>query len=75
MDTKLILSQKPLLVSIPHNGEQVVEECPWLKELDEVTLMFDVDRFVAEMYQAGLDQHKIPRVITPYHRYVVDCNR
>ena len=75
MNTNLALSKKPILVSIPHNGEQVVEECPWLKELDEVTLMFDVDRFVAKMYQAGLEQYQIPRVITPYHRYVVDCNR
>lgn len=75
MSIENALSKKPILVSIPHNGEQVVEECPWLKELDEVTLMYDVDRFVADMYQSALDQHKIPTVITPYHRYVVDCNR
>ena len=66
---------KPLLVSIPHNGEQIVEETTWLKDLDEVTLMYDVDRFIYPMYESVLDQYKIPRVVTPYHRYVVDCNR
>lgn len=66
---------KPLLVSIPHNGEQIVDETYWLKNLDEITLMYDVDRFIYPMYESVLDQCKIPRVVTPYHRYVVDCNR
>ncbi len=66
---------KPLLASIPHNGEKIVEETYWLKDLDEVTLMYDVDRFIYSMYESVLDQYKIPRVVTPYHRYVVDCNR
>ncbi len=69
------VNKKPLLVSIPHSGEEVVDECYWLKELDEVTLMYDVDRFVDKMYQSALDQYEIPKVVTPYHRYVVDCNR
>ena len=60
---------------MPHSGEQVTEEAHWLKNLDEVTLMYDVDRFVDRMYQPALDQFEIRRVTTPYHRYVVDCNR
>ena len=75
MKREFLTYKKPLLVSIPHTGEQIVEESFWLKELDEVTLMYDVDRFVDQMYEQALDQHKVPRVITPYHRYVVDCNR
>ena len=66
---------KPFLVSIPHSGEQIVEESDWLKDLDEITLMYDVDRFIDQMYQSALDRYEIPKVITPYHRYVVDCNR
>ena len=63
------------MVSIPHSGEQVGEEAYWLKNLDEVTLMYDVDRFIDLMYQPALDSLKIPKVITPWHRYLVDCNR
>ena len=66
---------KSLLVSIPHNGEQIVDETYWLTGLDEVTLMYDVDRFIYQMYEFALNQHAIPKVVTPYHRYVVDCNR
>ena len=33
------------------------------------------NRFVDRMYQPALDQFEIRRVTTPYHRYVVDCNR
>jgi len=66
---------KPFLVSIPHSGEQIVEESYWLKDLDEITLMYDVDRFIDQMYQFALSHYKIPKVTTPYHRYVVDCNR
>ncbi len=66
---------KSLLVSIPHSGEQVGEEADWLKNLPEATLMCDVDRFVDKLYQPVLNQLKIPHVITPWHRYMVDCNR
>lgn len=66
---------KPILVSIPHNGEKIVEETHWLEGLDEVTLMYDVDRFVHQMYESAFAQYNIPKVVTEYHRYVVDCNR
>lgn len=66
---------KPLLVSIPHSGEEIVEETHWLKNLDEVTLMYDVDRFIDQMYETVLSKYNIPRVLARYHRYVVDCNR
>ena len=67
--------KKPLLVSIPHAGEKVAEEAYWLKGLPEVTLMYDVDRFVDQMYKEVLEQYQIPAVVTEWHRYVVDCNR
>ncbi|MDE0118498.1 MAG: N-formylglutamate amidohydrolase [Bdellovibrionales bacterium] len=69
------MNKKPLLVSIPHSGEKIVDECAWLKDLDEVTLMYDVDRFVDQMYESVLSKYNIPKVVTEYHRYVVDCNR
>ena len=70
-----IEAKKPLLVSIPHSGEQVGEEAYWLKGLDEVTLMYDVDRFIDRIYAPALELSDIPKVITPWHRYLVDCNR
>ena len=67
--------KKPLLFSIPHSGEQVPEEAYWLKGLPEVTLMYDVDRFVDRLYEPGLKECQIPGVVAPYHRYAIDCNR
>ena len=67
--------KKPLIASIPHAGEKVAEEAYWLKDLPEITLMYDVDRFVDQMYQKALEQCEIPTVMTHWHRYVVDCNR
>ena len=69
------MKKKALLVSIPHSGEKVSEEAYWLKNLNEVTLMYDVDRFIDRMYEPALNQHEVPKVITPWHRYLVDCNR
>ena len=67
--------KKPLIASIPHAGEDIAEEAYWLKNLPEVTLMYDVDRFIDRIYQPALEQHQIPTVTTKWHRYVVDCNR
>lgn len=66
---------KPLLVSIPHSGEQVPPEASWLNGLSEPVLMCDVDRFVDQLYVETLNSLKIPHVVTPWHRYVVDLNR
>lgn len=65
----------PFFISIPHSGEQVPEECGWLLGLKETVLMCDVDRYVDQLYAEALSQNKIPSVITPWHRYVVDLNR
>ncbi len=66
---------KAFFVTIPHSGEQVPEEAPWLKGLDEKVLMCDVDRFVDRLYEPALDQLGLPRIVTPWHRYLVDLNR
>lgn len=68
-------SLKPFFVSIPHSGERVPEEADWLKNLPEVILMRDVDRFVDQLYQSHLEHLKIPFVKTQWHRYAVDLNR
>lgn len=66
---------KPFFVTIPHSGEQIPESADWLKGLDEVTLMGDVDRFVDQLYQTHLRQLKIPFIKTQWHRYAADLNR
>ena len=66
---------KPLLVTIPHSGEQVPKETPWLAKLPEVLLMFDVDRYVDRLYEPTIKQLHIPSVKTDWHRYAIDLNR
>lgn len=66
---------QPLLVTIPHSGETIPEEAGWLKGLPEATLMCDVDRYINRLYEPTLNRLKIPHVICPWHRYVVDLNR
>ncbi len=68
-------SGKPLLVTIPHSGEEIPPEAPWLSKLDEVLCMFDVDRFVDRLYQPTLEALNIAWVKTRWHRYACDLNR
>ncbi len=65
----------PLFVSIPHSGEKIPEQTPWLKLLSEEVLMSDVDRFVDILYGPSLDELSIPKELTQWHRYAVDLNR
>lgn len=64
-----------LLATVPHSGEKIPDLCFWLKDLDPIILLSDVDRFVHELYAPGLQALKVPTVICPYHRYAVDLNR
>lgn len=66
---------KPLLVTIPHSGEKVPQETPWLAALPEVLLMYDVDRFVDRLYEPALKKLGLPFVKTDWHRYAIDLNR
>lgn len=65
----------PLLITIPHSGEETPLEVHWLKNLNESILMGDVDRYVDKLYIPFLNQMKIPYLFTKWHRYVVDLNR
>lgn len=67
--------RKPLLVTIPHSGETVPTETPWLSKLDEVLLMYDVDRYVDRLYEPALRKLSLPNVKTEWHRYAIDLNR
>lgn len=67
--------RKPLLVTIPHSGERVPDETPWLKNLDEVLLMYDVDRYVDRLYEPAIRKLGLPSVKTEWHRYAIDLNR
>ena len=64
-----------LIVTMPHSGEKIPDQCVWLKNLDEVTLMCDVDRFIDVIYEPSLRRLKIPFHKTEWHRYAVDLNR
>ncbi len=66
---------KPLLVTLPHSGELIPPEAAWLKALPERLLMYDVDRYVDELYEPVLSRLGIPTVVAPYHRYACDLNR
>ncbi|MBO9668716.1 MAG: N-formylglutamate amidohydrolase [Bdellovibrio sp.] len=65
----------PLLVTIPHSGEKIPSQTPWLNTLPEEIVMCDVDRFVDFLYEPSLHKLKIPFVKTEWHRYAADMNR
>lgn len=65
----------PLLVTIPHSGEKIPPQTPWLNKLPEEILMCDVDRYVDFLYEPFLQKLKIPFVKTEWHRYAADMNR
>lgn len=69
------MATKPLLITIPHSGERVPQEAPWLEGLPETLLMFDVDRFVDRLYAPAIKNLCLPSVKTEWHRYAVDLNR
>ena len=66
---------KPLFVSIPHSGEEIPAEIDWLKKLPEVLLMYDVDRYVDQLYGPAIEKLHLPLIKTKWHRYAVDLNR
>lgn len=68
-------SGKPLLVTIPHSGEEIPAEAAWLSHLEERLLMYDVDRYVDELYAPTLNELKIAWIKTHWHRYACDLNR
>jgi N-formylglutamate deformylase len=67
--------KKPFFVTIPHSGERVPEETPWLAKLAEPLLMCDVDRYVDLLYAPVISELKLPFVKTDWHRYAADLNR
>lgn len=66
---------KAFFISIPHSGERIPQETPWLHGLPETIVMCDVDRYVDRLYQPTVDALKLACVKTQWHRYVVDLNR
>ncbi len=69
------IKAKNLMITIPHSGEEVPAEAPWLKALPEEILMCDVDRYVDLLYEPLLNEFEIPSVKTNWHRYAGDLNR
>jgi N-formylglutamate amidohydrolase len=66
---------KPLFISIPHSGEEIPSEIDWLKTLPETLLMYDVDRYVDQLYAPVIKKLNLPLVKTQWHRYAADLNR
>lgn len=69
------VNEVPLLVTIPHSGERIPPQAPWLQNLPEEILMCDVDRYVDFLYEPALNKLSIPFVKTEWHRYAADLNR
>ncbi len=67
--------KRAFIITIPHSGERVPDETPWLATLPETLLMCDVDRYVDKLYAPVLQELEIPHVKTEWHRYAVDLNR
>ena len=65
----------PLFMTVPHSGEEIPPEAPWLKGLSRDVLLLDVDRFVTQLYEPTVIELEIPWVSTRTHRYAVDLNR
>ena len=65
----------PLFITIPHAGEWIPPETPWLEALPREVLLLDIDRFVDELYAPAISQLQIPSVATKVHRYAADLNR
>ncbi|MFS4460261.1 N-formylglutamate amidohydrolase [Bdellovibrio sp. HCB2-146] len=70
-----MVNKLPLIVTIPHSGEKVPPQTPWLNTLPEEVLMCDVDRYVDFLYEPSLHKLEIPYVKTEWHRYAADLNR
>lgn len=66
---------RPLMVTIPHSGERIPPEASWLAVHPERLLMFDVDRYVDQLYRPALEQLGIGWIKTEWHRYCCDLNR
>jgi N-formylglutamate deformylase len=76
MDKSIFKKAPPhFMISIPHSGEEIPLEAPWLKVLPEEILMCDVDRYVDLLYEPSLKNLEIPSVKTTWHRYAGDLNR
>lgn len=65
----------PLFITIPHAGEWIPPETPWLEKLSREVLLLDIDRFVDELYAPAIAELGLPFVTTKVHRYAADLNR
>lgn len=62
-------------MTLPHSGEAIPPEADWLSPLPERLLMYDVDRYVDELYEPSLKALGIAWIKTEWHRYACDLNR
>jgi N-formylglutamate deformylase len=67
-------AQVPVLVSVPHSGEQIPPDAGGQYALDPLRLLRDGDLYVDALY-AGAVLEGATVVSTPWSRFVVDLNR
>ncbi len=72
---KLPRKLSTLMMTVPHSGEVIPPEANWLKGIDPLVLLTDVDRFVDQLYGPASQSLQIPMKVMEIHRYVVDLNR
>ena len=68
-------NRERFFLTSPHSGEKVPDDIYWLKNQNEVTLMFDVDRYVDQLYEEVAAQLNINLIKAYWHRYFSDANR
>ncbi len=68
-------SNLPIFISCPHSGEKIPMEANWLQELNPITLLRDVDRFIDTFYRPLAKKNGFPFIYTPWSRYAIDLNR
>jgi N-formylglutamate amidohydrolase len=68
-------NRERFFLTSPHSGEKVPDDIYWLKNQNEVTLMFDVDRYVDQLYEEVAANLNITLIKSYWHRYFSDANR
>ncbi len=68
-------SNLPIFISCPHSGEKIPMEATWLQDINPITLLRDVDRFIDSFYRPLAKKKGLPFIYTPWSRYAVDLNR
>lgn len=65
----------PLILTIPHSGETIPPEADWLAGISDELRLYDIDRFVDQLYSDAARTLPVSALVTRVHRYAADLNR